>query len=205
MSAAPKLKLTPDQYLAQERVAPFKSEYFCGEVFSMAGATWEHTLIKDNLARELGNRLKDGPCRVLSSDLRVKVEKAGMYAYPDVIVVCEEPKFENDTFDNLLNPKVVVEVLSDSTGKWDRGGKFRSYQHLPTFVEYFLVSQALPLVERFVRQPDDSWSPSSFAGLDAVMLCQSLSLRIPLPDVYANVKFPPFAAENDSGFKQDGI
>jgi Uma2 family endonuclease len=199
MSAAAKLKLTPAQYLEQERLAPFKSEYIDGEVFSMAGASWEHTLIKDNFARELGNRLKGGRCIALSSDLRVKVDQAKMYAYPDIVVVCEEPKFEDDLFDTLLNPKVIVEVLSDSTGRYDRGGKFRSYQHLPTFVEYFLVSQSQPLIERYVRKTDGSWSPSFVAGLESEMTSESLGICIPLADVYARVKFPPFAVENDSG------
>jgi len=201
MSAAAKRKLTQEEYLTQEREAAFKSEYVDGEVFSMAGATWEHTLIKDNLAQELRTRLKGGPCVALTSDLRVKVEQTKTYAYPDIVVVCEEPKFEDDSFDTLLNPKVIVEVLTDSTGKYDRGGKFRSYQLLPTFVEYFLVSQSQPLVEQFVRRPDGSWSPSFVAGLEGDLAIESLSIRIPLADVFARVKFPPFAVENESGSK----
>ena len=191
MSAAAKLKLTPAQYLEQERLASFKSEYIDGEVFAMSGASYEHTLIKDNLARELGNRLKGGACRVLTSDLRVKVEGAGLYAYPDLVVVCDGPAFEDELFDTLLNPRVIVEVLSDSTERFDRSGKFRGYQCLPTFAEYVLVAQDQALIERFVRQSDDSWLLNSFKGLEPELNFQSLSVRVPLSEIYAGVTFPP--------------
>src|SRR5438874_6463918 len=112
MSTASKRLLSPEEYLARERAAEFRSEYYRGEMFAMAGASWEHTLIKDNLAREAGNQLKGGPCRALTSDLRVKITITGLYCYPDMVVVCEEPQFENDEFDTLLNPQVVTEILS---------------------------------------------------------------------------------------------
>src|SRR5436305_1064284 len=120
MSALAKSLLTPQEYLALERRAEFRSEYLHGEVFAMAGATWEHCLIKDNLAGEARQQLKDGPCSVLTSDLRVKITKTGLYTYPDLVIVCEQPKFEDETLDTLLNPLAIVEILSDSTEKYDR-------------------------------------------------------------------------------------
>ena len=105
MSTVRKSFVTPEEYLAQERLADFKSEYVRGEVFAMAGATWEHTLVKDNLARETGNQLNDGPYHVLTSDMRVRVDATGLYTYPDIAIVCEEPRFEDDVLDTLLNPR----------------------------------------------------------------------------------------------------
>ena len=156
----------------------------------MSGASWEHTLIAANILSELRQRLKGGPCRVFGSDLRVKAAKAGHYAYPDVTVVCEEPKFEDEVFDTLLNPKVIVEVLSDSTERYDRGEKFKSYRTLESLQEYVLVGQNQPFLERFVRQADDSWLLTTFVGLDAETVFQSIDVRVPLAEVYAGVKLP---------------
>lgn len=156
MSAAPKSTLTPQEYLARERKAEFRSEYFRGEAFPRVRASYFHTLIKDNIASEAGNQLEGGPCRVLTSDLRVKVEEGVLYTYPDLVVVCDEPKFEDDQFDTLLNPRVIVEVLSESTEKYDRGAKFRQYRTISSFTEYVLVSQDQALAERYVRQQDDT-------------------------------------------------
>ena len=151
MSAVPKGFLTPQEYLAQERRAELKSEYYRGEVFAMAGATFEHTLIKDNFAREAGNQMKGRPCVVLTSDMRVKVDPTGLYTYPDAAIVCDGPRFEDNVFDTLLNPQVVMEVLSDSTEKYDRGAKFRHYRQIASLKEYLLVAQDRPLVERYTR------------------------------------------------------
>lgn len=130
MSTASKRLLTPQEYLDLERKAEFKSEYLHGEMFAMAGASYEHTLIKDNLARKAGNQLEDGPCRVLTSDMRVKVDVTGLYTYPDIVIVCEEPQFEDKVFNTLLNPRALIEVLSDSTEKYDRGAKFGHYRQV---------------------------------------------------------------------------
>src|SRR2546423_10164972 len=107
MSAVPKVKLTPAEYLAVERKAEFKSEFYRGEMFAMAGASEEHCLVKDNLAREAGYQLKTGPCRVVTSDLRVRVDAIGLYTYPDIVIYCDRPLFEDDVFDTLLNPQVI--------------------------------------------------------------------------------------------------
>ena len=194
MSAAKKLTLTPQEYLAQERRATIKSEYLRGEVYAMSGASWEHTLIKDNLAHALRNRIQGGPCKVLTSDLRVRAEKAGLYTYPDIVVVCEEPKFEDDYFDTLLNPKVIIEILSDSTEKYDRSEKFRSYRTLASLQEYVLVSQDKALAESFVRQANDSWLMTTFTGLESEAFFQSVDARVPLTEIYAGVNLPSAAS-----------
>ena len=190
MSSVLKPLLTPQEYLARERKSDFRSEYFAGEMFAMAGASWEHTLVKDNIAREAGQQLKDGPCRVLTSDLRVKVDASGLYTYPDVIVVCEEPKFEDKMFDTLLNPRVLMEVLSDSTEKYDRGTKFKHYRQVASLQEYILIAQDEPLVERHVRQPNGDWLMTEFRGLELTLGFTSIPVKILLTDIYRGVEFP---------------
>jgi Uma2 family endonuclease len=190
MSSVPKRLLTAQEYLAQERLANFRSEFFRGETFAMAGASWEHTLIKDNMARQAGNQLNNGPCRVLTSDLRVKVDATGLYTYPDILIVCEEPQFEDDVFDTLLNPRVVMEVLSDSTEKYDRGDKFSHYRRLPSVQEYVLIAQDRPLVERYVRQADDTWVPTAYTDLTQTFSFGSIPVQVALADIYLGVTFP---------------
>jgi Uma2 family endonuclease len=189
MSTASTRRISPQEYLAQERLADFRSEYLRGEVFAMAGASYEHTLIKDNLARKAGNQLENGPCRVLTSDLRVKVDATGLYTYPDIAIVCDEPQFEDAAFDTLLNPRAIVEVLSDSTEKYDRGGKFGHYRQVPSLQEYILVAQDRPLVERYVRQADGSWVLTVFDQPGQVFAFASIPVEIPLADIYGGVKF----------------
>jgi Uma2 family endonuclease len=190
MSSVPKHLLTPQEYLARERLADVRSEFYRGEMFALAGASWEHTLIKDNLAREAGNQLKTGPCRVVTSDLRVKVSATGLYTYPDVVIVCDEPQFEDQVMDTLLNPRILVEVLSDSTEKYDRGTKFGHYRQLPSVREYVLVAQDRPLVERYVRQADDTWVLTAFGDLAQTFSFGTVSVQIALTDIYRGVTFP---------------
>lgn len=185
-----KTLLTPEEYLVRERRAEWRSEFFRGEMFAMAGATWEHTLIKDNLAGELGNRLKGGPCQVATSDLRVKVNATGLYTYPDLVIVCDPPQFEDHVHDTLLNPRVIVEVLSDSTEKYDRGTKFAHYRQLPSVQEYVLVAQDRPLVERYVRQADDTWVLTAFSDLAGSLVFGAIAAPIPLAEIYRGVQFP---------------
>jgi Uma2 family endonuclease len=190
MSTAEKILLTPQEYLARERRAETRSEFYRGETFAMAGASWEHTLIKDNLSAEMRSQLKEGPCRVLTSDMRVKVSATGLYTYPDLVVVCYEPQFDDDVPDTLLNPRVVVEVLSESTEKYDRGTKFAHYRQVPSLQEYVLVSQDRPLVERFVRQPDDSWLLTAFGDPAQPFSFGTIAVSVPLAEIYRAVKFP---------------
>jgi Uma2 family endonuclease len=188
MSSVAKRLLSPEEYLALERKAAFRSEFYRGEMFAMAGASWAHTLIKDNLARETGLQLKGGPCRVLTSDLRVKVSATGLYTYPDMVVVCEEPQFDDEIKDTLLNPRVVVEVLSNSTEKYDRGDKFAQYRQVPSVQEYVLIAQDRPLVERFVRQPADTWVPTVFNALALTFVYGTIPAQVALAEIYRNVE-----------------
>ncbi len=188
MSTMPTTLLTPQEYLARERRADFKSEYLRGEVFAMSGATWEHSLVKDNMAREAGNQLRGGPCRVITSDLRVRVSATGLYTYPDITIVCDQPQFEDDVLDTLLNPRALVEVLSESTEKYDRGAKFGHYRQIPSLQEYVLVAQDRPLIERFVRQAHGGWMLTVYEGLTEVFEFASVPARIPLAEIYAGVK-----------------
>jgi Uma2 family endonuclease len=158
-------------------------------MFAMAGASWEHTLIKDNLAREAGNQTKDGLWRVLTSDLRVKITATGLCTYPDIVMVCEEPQFEDDRFDTLLNPRLIVEVLSDSTETYDRGVKFAHYRQLPSVQEYVLVAQDRPLVERYVRQADDSWLLTAFSEMTQMFAFGTVEVQVAFTDIYRGFHF----------------
>lgn len=203
MSTASKRLLNPAEYLEQERAAPFRSEYFRGEVFAMAGASFEHTLVKDNFAGETRNSLRDGPCRVLTSDMRVHIPATGLYTYPDIAIVCDEPKFADDVFDTLLNPLVLIEVLSDSTEKYDRGTKFAHYRQIESLKEYVLVSQDHPIVERFVRDEKGTWSLTDARGLDAVFEFESVPVRVPLSEIYRGVTFPEISPQESLGPMRD--
>lgn len=191
MTAQPKTRLTVAEYLAIERQAEFKSEFYDGELFAMAGASFEHNAINDNLVGELHGRLKGGPCRTYSRDLRVRVERTGLYCYPDLVIVCGEPQFAEEDKDTLTNPRVVFEVLSASTERYDRRTKYRHYQQLPSVQEYVLVAQDEALCEQFVRQADGSWTHVLSVGLDATLNLSSVPVSVPLADVYAGVTFPP--------------
>jgi Uma2 family endonuclease len=189
MSSALKPLLTPQEYLARERQADFKSEYYRGETFAMAGASWEHTLIKDNTAHEVRKQLEDGPCRVVTSDLRVKIDATGLYTYPDIIIVCDKPEFEDGVFDTLLNPRVLVEVLSDSTEKYDRGTKFEPYRQIPSLQEYVVIAQDQPLVERYVRQPNGDWLLTDFGDQTQPFVFASIPVKLAFTDIYRGVEF----------------
>jgi Uma2 family endonuclease len=190
MSTVSKRLISAQEYLAQERLADFRSEFFRGEMFAMAGASFLHTLIKDNLARKAGNQLENGPCRVLTSDMRVKIDATGLYTYPDLVIVYDKPQFEDAVFDTLLNPRAIVEILSDATEKYDRGAKFAHYRQIPTLQEYILVAQDRPLMEQYVRQANESWVLTVFDDLSANFPFASVAVRIPLAEIYSGVTFP---------------
>ncbi len=190
MTAGPKPKLTEEEYLAIEEEAEFKSEFYRGEMFAMSGASYSHNLAKDNLAGELHQQLKGGPCRKTTSDMKVRVNRTGLYTYPDVVIICGEPEFLEGRDDVILNPAVVVEVLSPSTEKYDRGVKFRHYEQIPSLREIVLVAQDEPVCERFVRQPDGTWNRLLVTGLDGELVFATVPARVRLADVYAGVTFP---------------
>jgi Uma2 family endonuclease len=188
MSPIPKRLLTPEEYLAQERRASFKSEYYRGEVFAMAGAKYPHNRVRENLSRLIGNALEGTTCFPLGTDQRVHVPATTLYTYPDIVIVCGKPEFQDNNDDVLLNPRVIIEVLSDSTSKYDRGGKFKLYQKLVSLQEYILVEQEEARVECFAKQSDHQWLLSTYNGLDQTMLITCLKLSIPLAKIYEGVE-----------------
>ena len=188
MSFYPKVRVTPEEYLASERQATYKSEYVNGEVFAMSGASPRHVLIVTNVVAELRQQLKQRPCTVYSTDLRVKVRPTGLYTYPDVIVVCGQPQFDEEQHDTLLNPTVLVEVLSESTKDYDRGGKFEHYRTLTSLAEYVLIAQDKHHVEHFVRQPDNRWLLAETNNLHDTIHLPSIVCDLALTEVYDKVE-----------------
>jgi Uma2 family endonuclease len=184
-------RLTEAEYLEIERAALFKSEFYQGEMFAMSGGTLQHSLIATNLAGEFRQRLKGGSCVAYNTDLRVKVEAAGLYTYPDLSVICGPARFVEGTNDTVVNPTILVEVLSDSTEAYDRGTKFEQYRQIPTLQEYLLVSQKAPRIEQFKRQANGEWLLKIAAGLDQSLELPSLGIVISLAEVFAQVDFIP--------------
>lgn len=159
---------TPDEYLAIERGAPFKSEYRDGRIVAMVGATARHNRIVLNLGSGLLTRFRGGPCSTFVNDLRVRIERGNRYIHPDVVALCEEPRFEDDVLDTLVNPSLVVEVLSETTEAYDRGEKFAACRGIDTLREYVLVAQDRVSVERY-RRVGDLWTFAPFESSEDVL------------------------------------
>lgn len=177
---------TAEEYLTLERSASCKSEFHDGQIYAMTGASRAHNLITFNLARELGIQLKKRPCEAYINDMRVKAVEARSYHYPDIVVACGAPQFEDAHVDTLLNPTLLIEVLSPSTEAYDRGGKFAHYRKIPTLSEYLLVAQDQPSIERYQRQ-GDVWILTEAVGLDAVVPMESIGCMLSLREVYDKV------------------
>ena len=190
MSTVPVRKLTGEQYLEIERKAQFKSEFYRGELFAMSGASREHNLIANNIGGEARSRLRGSPCEVYSSDMRVRVDRTGLYVYPDVVIVCGEPRFVDEHVDTLVNPRLLIEILSDSTEKYDRGTKMSQYMQIDSLQEYVLVSQSQPRVEVYQRRSDGKWNYSDASGLDASISLESVGITLPMSEIYLRVEFP---------------
>ncbi len=190
MSSQPKPSLTAEQYLARERVAPYKSAYFRGEMFAMAGASPAHVLVVSNLVAALHGQLRRRPCAVYSTDLRVKITASGLYTYPDVVVVCGTLHFDDEHQDTLLNPTLIVEVLSESTQDYDRGGKFTQYRTIPSFAEYVLVAQDECHIEHFVKQTNGRWLLSETTQATDTIILSSIECTLLLSDIYEKVQLP---------------
>jgi Uma2 family endonuclease len=189
MSAQALPKITPEQYLEAERSAEFKSEYYGGQMYAMAGGTIPHAHIIANFTGALFQALRGGACFVLSSDARLRISASGLYTYPDLMVVCGDPKYADDRRDTVLNPTLIVEVLSESTEAHDRGFKFAQYRKLDSFREYALVSTAEPRVETFLRQTEGQWLLSESVGGAAACHFASLDCKIALSDIYDKITF----------------
>lgn len=188
MIASPQTRITPEQYLEVERASECRSEYYNGYVYAMSGASLPHFVITGNVTHELRLKL-GGRCIVGSTDMKIRVSPQGLYAYPDVIVICGEPKLADRRNDILLNPTVIIEVLSPSTEAYDRGFKFHQYQLVESLQEYGLVSQTEARVEIFRRQPNGEWLLAESLGLDAVCHFKSIACEIALSAIYLKVDF----------------
>jgi Uma2 family endonuclease len=194
MATQPKTYLTPEQYLEIERKAEFKSEYYQGEMFAMSGAREGHNLIVWNLAAELHRQLRAKPCRAYINDMRVRVNATGLYTYPDVAAVCGEPQFLDENRDTLLNPSLIVEVLSPSTEAYDRGRKFEHYRSVESVSEYLLVSSERVSAELYTRQPDGRWLLTAAAHMEDSLDLQSVGAQLSLADLYEKVDLAAPAA-----------
>jgi Uma2 family endonuclease len=188
MSSVPKTLLTPEEYLHKDRQADFKSEFFRGEMFAMAGASAKHNLIVSNAIVTLGSQLKNRPCRVYPSDLRLQIQATGLFTYPDLSIVCGEPQFEYDQGDVLINPDVIVEVLSESTEAYDRGKKFEHYRQIPSLKQYVLIAQDRHSVEVFTRTGTDEWTLRAEQSASASVDLTSIECSLPLSEVYDKVE-----------------
>lgn len=190
MSSLAKPRFTPEQYLDLERQAAYKSEYHSGEIFAMAGASFPHNLVVANVISELRNGLRGGPCRAVSSDQRVLVKPTGLYTYPDVVVVCGQAQFSDDYLDTIINPTVLIEVLSPSTELYDRGEKFAHYQRLESLTDYILMAQNKLRIEHYKRQTGkkEQWLLSVITDKDADVSLQSIGCTIAVKSIYENVE-----------------
>ncbi|SJM92077.1 Uma2 family endonuclease [Crenothrix polyspora] len=181
-----KIHCTAEEYLTLERNTLYKSEFHDGEIFAMTGASRTHNLIAFNIARELGLQLKNRPCEAYIADMRVKAAKARSYHYPDIAIVCGTPEFEDAHVDTLLNPTLLIEVLSPSTEAYDRGGKFAHYRKIASLCEYVLVTQDQFSVERYVRQ-GDVWILTEAVDIEATVTLESIGCSLKLREVYDKV------------------
>lgn len=179
---------TPEEYLACERAAEYKSEYFDGEICAMVGASRKHNLIAGNVFTTLKQQLRGKPCEAYISDMRVRIPSANLYTYPDVAVVCGAPEFEDEQVDTLLNPTVLVEVLSKSTALYDRTAKSGYYRTLASLKEYLLVAQDEYLVEQYTRQTDGRWLLADIRSVEATVELTSIQCALPLKEIYERVE-----------------
>ena len=187
MTALPHQYHTPASYLEFERASEEKHEFLAGEIFAMAGASERHNLIMGNTLASLHGQLRGRDCRVYPSDMRVKIAATGLYTYPDISVVCGGSEFEDDQRDTLLNPAVIIEVLSPTTEAYDRGKKFQHYRTLASLQEYLLIAQDVPRIEHYVRQPDNQWLLSDLGGGSGAVHLPSIGCALALVDVYEGV------------------
>jgi Uma2 family endonuclease len=191
MSTGPQRRYTEAEYLAIERDVETKHEYYRGEMFAMSGASRQHNRITVNISALFHDQLKNRKCEHFINDMRVKVEASSLYTYPDVVITCHEPRFLDQNVDTLLNPQVIIEVLSDSTEKYDRGKKFEQYRTIPSLREYVLISQDRAHIDRFALNEQGQWVLNDASGLDAVIELVTIGCRLPLAEVYAKVEFDP--------------
>ncbi|MBF0235632.1 MAG: Uma2 family endonuclease [Desulfamplus sp.] len=188
--ALKKSTMTPEEYLDFEKTSEDRHEYFNGEIFAMVGASLNHNRISRNIARRIENQLEGSSCESFSNDLRVKIQQIDKYTYPDVVIVCGNIELEKSGgMETLLNPVVIIEILSDSTELYDRGTKFHHYRLIPSLQEYILVSQHSCLVEKYVKSDEEQWIYTSYEQMDKIMAIESVKCELILSDIYYRVEW----------------
>ena len=183
--------ISPEEYLAIERRATYRSEYLNGEMFAMAGATRQHNRISSNVVSEINQHIKSRDCNVYSSDFRVHVPSTGYFTYPDIVITCGKEEFTDAHNDILVNPLVVMEILSDSTASIDRGRKFEQYRELASFAEYLLIDQRTPHIDQYILHDSQEWRYRDIRGIDEQVTIQAIDCTLLLRDIYHKVEFLP--------------
>lgn len=189
ISIQPQPLLTSHEYLAWERRQETRHEYVNGEIHAMTGASREHNLINGNLFAALHFQLRGKPCEIYNNDMRVKVSETGMYTYPDIVAACGEPEFDDAEMDTLLNPVLIIEVLSESTEAYDRGAKFLHYRNLPSLQDYLLVAQSEYRIEHYVRQAGNRWLLTEYRNIEEALTLTSVDCELRLRDLYERLNY----------------
>lgn len=189
MVAKPQKFYSPEEYLALEEMAEYRSEYYRGEIFAMSGGSANHNRIAKNVVVALDAALAGKPCETFITDMRLLVKKNGLYTYPDVMIVCGRLHFAKGRTDTLTNPIVIIEVLSESTQAYDRGAKFELYRALETLQDYVLIDQSRVYVEYFHKLDDGRWLLAEFHEPDGILLLEAVGVELPLSQVYQRVEW----------------
>lgn len=201
MIAQPKPSITEAEYLELERTSVNKHEYFAGDIYAMAGASEQHNLIASNVNAMLHRQLRGRSCRIYPSDMRLRVLQTGLITYPDITIVCDPPEFTDPLKrDTLINPNVIIEILSPSTERYDRGLKFQNYRTIASLQEYILIAQDKQHIERYARHADNQWLLAEALGADAIIQIASLSVELLLNEAYEQVELIP---DRDSSLPRD--
>lgn len=202
---------TVEEYLAMERASEVRHEYLDGEIFEMSGESLSHGRISTNLVVSLGSQLRGKPCEVFSKDTKVQSGwlpsprrmMKGLFSYPDVVIVCGQPQFHDEYQDILVNPNVIIEVLSEATEKFDRGEKFRRFrQQLPTLTDYVLVAQERAFIDHLSKREGETWMLFPIEGLEKSLRLPSLDCTLPLAEIYDRVEFPPEPDETEDEYRE---
>lgn len=199
MTAQPLPTLSEAEYLVNERASTIKHEYYRGRIYAMTGAKEPHNLIAGNTLATFHSQLRRKPCHVYPSDMRIKVLRTGLNTYPDVTIVCGPPHFTDAVHDTLTNPTVIIEILSASTERYDRGLKFENYRTIETLRDYVLIAQDHYHIEHYIRQANGQWLLTEANQLDEAIDLQSIECTLGLEDVYEKVEI----AQNDEEFPRE--
>jgi Uma2 family endonuclease len=198
VATAEKILISPEEYLVRERATDYKSDYLRGQTVAKAGASARHNLIVLNTGAVLRDALRKRPCLVYPSDLKLNIESTGLFTYPDITVVCGEPKFLDDHGDVLLNPVVIIEVLSESTEAYDRGKKFEHYRTILSLEQFVLIAQDRVAVDCFSRGANNEWTLRSSSDINSTLGLGSIQCEVPLSEIYDKVRLdPPEPLQND--------